>query len=78
MFYNIVLAIVFLWAFYTFCREQGWVLKKDVRGKHIFITGAGGGLGRGMAFQFAKLGANLTLVDKNEDTLKETIVGIIR
>lgn len=60
------------WALHTFARERGWLRKKSVRGKHIFLTGAGSGLGRGMAIRFAKRGANLTLSDINEEGLLET------
>ena len=58
---NILFIILFFWAFYTVCREQGWLPKKSVRGKHIFITGAGSGLGRLMAIKFAELGAKVTV-----------------
>lgn len=69
---HLFLIFVFFWALHTFARERGWLRKKSVRGKHIFLTGAGSGLGRGMAIRFAKRGANLTLSDINEDGLLET------
>ena len=53
-------------------RQRGWWFKKDVRGKHIYLTGAGSGLGRGMALAFAKLGANLSISDINMEGLQET------
>ena len=70
----------FVWGFlvllasitYVFFKERGWLPKQDIRGKHIYLTGAGSGLGRGMALKFAKLGANLTLSDINEAGLLET------
>ena len=34
-----------IWSLYTFFREQGWLPKKKVQSKHVFITGAGSGLG---------------------------------
>jgi all-trans-retinol dehydrogenase (NAD+) len=37
--------------------------KKSIKGNHIFITGAGSGLGRLVAIRLAKLGAKLTLSD---------------
>lgn len=40
--------------------------------KVVIITGAGSGLGRAAAQQLAKEGAKLSLVDLNEDGLKET------
>ena len=51
---------------YILARENGLLPKKNVKGKHIFITGAGSGLGRGMALKFASLGASLTLSDINQ------------
>ena len=57
---------------YILFREKGWLPKKDVKGKHVYITGAGSGLGRGMALEFAKLKANVTILDVNMDGLVET------
>ena len=45
----------------------------NVEGKTIVITGGGQGLGRAMAISFAKSGANIALVDLNEDLLRETV-----
>ena len=46
--------------------------KKNLYGKHIFLTGAGSGLGRIMAIRFAKKGAILSLADQNFEGLEET------
>lgn len=43
-----------------------------LKGRTIFITGGGTGLGRSMALRFAQLGANLFLVGRREQPLKET------
>jgi hypothetical protein len=69
---NLLLILIFFWGLHTFARERGWLRKKSVKAKHIFLTGAGSGLGRGMAIRFAKRGANLTLSDINEEGLLET------
>lgn len=45
---------------------------KRFDGKVVIITGAGAGLGQAATLQLAKEGAKLTLVDLNEDGLKET------
>lgn len=42
----------------------------DIKGKTIVITGGGRGLGRAMAETFAQQGANLALLDLNEEGLK--------
>lgn len=43
-----------------------------LKNRTILITGGGTGLGRSMALRFAELGANLFLVGRREDPLKET------
>ena len=69
---HLIWILLLVCAVYTFFRERGWLPKKSIRGKHIYLTGAGSGLGRGMALKFATLGANLTLSDINEAGLLET------
>ena len=61
-----------LYFFKIYLREKGWLRKKSIRGKHLFITGAGSGLGRLMSIRFAKLGANLTISDMNHEGVLET------
>jgi all-trans-retinol dehydrogenase (NAD+) len=58
---NISVVLLLLWAFYTWMRERGFLPKKSVRGKHVFITGAGTGLGSLLALRFVQLGANVTV-----------------
>ena len=48
-----------------------------LRGRTIFITGGGTGLGRSMALRFAELGANIFLVGRREEPLKQTSNDII-
>lgn len=43
-----------------------------LEGRTIVITGGGTGLGRSMALRFAELGANLFLIGRREEPLKET------
>ena len=49
-----------------------------LKGRAIFLTGGGTGLGRSMAVQFAKLGARLFLVGRREEPLKEVCAEIHR
>ena len=64
--------------FYSLITELiGWIIPrewiaKDVSNEIILITGAGSGLGRNMALEFAKLNASLVLWDINEKGLQET------
>ncbi|KAK5964395.1 Epidermal retinol dehydrogenase 2, partial [Trichostrongylus colubriformis] len=51
---------------------MGVLPRKSVKGHVVLITGAGSGLGRLMAVEFAKLGAKLVLWDINEKGNLET------
>lgn len=54
-------------------REYGLTpFKKDLGREHIFLTGAGSGLGRLMAQKFGKMGSKLSLSDINYEGVKET------
>jgi len=72
MILTLVLGISLIYAVYVFLRENGMLTKENVKGKHIFITGAGSGIGRGMTLKFAAAGANLTMCDINMEGLEET------
>jgi len=45
----------------------------DFNGKHIMITGASSGIGKGIAIYLSKLRANIIMVARNEERLKETL-----
>jgi NAD(P)-dependent dehydrogenase (short-subunit alcohol dehydrogenase family) len=49
-----------------------------LKGRSIFLTGGGSGLGRSMALHFSKLGARLFLVGRRESLLDETCQEIHR
>lgn len=70
-------ALVLLYAFYAFFKTHGWLSKKSVRGNHIFITGAGSGIGRQMAKKFAKMGAKISICDLNLENAKKVEKEII-
>ena len=68
-----ILAAVFLRCAYVFMNEYGLnPFKKSLEGDHVFLTGAGGGIGRLMALRFGKLGSKLSLSDINEAAVHET------
>lgn len=55
------------------------MFQKDLlKGRAIFLTGGGTGLGRSMALRFAGLGARMFLVGRREDPLRETCEEILR
>jgi NAD(P)-dependent dehydrogenase (short-subunit alcohol dehydrogenase family) len=47
-----------------------------LKGRAIFLTGGGSGLGRSMAVHFSKLGARMFIIGRREDPLKETCAEI--
>ncbi len=44
----------------------------DLKGKNILVTGASSGIGKGIAVFLSKLGANIIMIARSEDRLKET------
>lgn len=49
-----------------------------LKGRAIFVTGGGTGLGRSMALRFSELGARMFLVGRREEPLRETCEEILR
>lgn len=44
--------------------------------KVAIVTGGARGIGKAIAVRLAKEGAKVVVVDKNQDTLKDTVAGI--
>ena len=61
-----------LWGLYTFAKYRGWLPKKPLNMEHVYLTGAGSGIGLLMAIEFAKHGSVLSLTDINMQGLEET------
>ena len=61
-----------LWGLYNIAKYRGWLPKKSLEGEHVYLTGAGSGIGRLMAIEFAKQGCFLSLSDINMQGLEET------
>lgn len=43
---NIGYIVLLMYAVYSFMKIKGLLPKKNLKGKHVFLTGAGSGLGR--------------------------------
>jgi len=64
---------IFLRLLLQFLREYGLTLfKKDLSKEHVFLTGAGSGIGRLMAQRLGEMGAKLSLSDINLEGVEET------
>ena len=42
------------------------------QGKNVIITGGGSGLGKQMALNYSRLGANVTIIGRNQEKLSNT------
>merc|ERR1719458_1098704 len=57
----------------AFCREYGLTFfKKDLSKEHVYLTGAGSGIGRLMAQRLGAMGAKLSISDINLQGVEET------
>ena len=45
----------------------------SVKGKNVVITGASTGIGEHLAYQYARLGANIVITARREQRLKEVL-----
>jgi len=64
---------LFLWAAYAFFKNRGWLSKKSLKGDHVFITGAGSGIGRQLSIMLAEQGAKISATDINFESVQETV-----
>lgn len=56
--------------------QQGMLPKDSLRGKNIFITGGGSGLGKSMATYMASVGANVAIMGRRQEVLDATAAEI--
>ncbi|CAD5125142.1 DgyrCDS13385 [Dimorphilus gyrociliatus] len=61
---------VLVYAIYSFWEPFD---PENVNGKNVVLTGATSGIGEQMAYEFAKLGANLIITARRENRLREVI-----
>jgi NAD(P)-dependent dehydrogenase (short-subunit alcohol dehydrogenase family) len=60
------------YAAYQYVKANGIGMKKGVAGDHIYITGAGSGIGKLIAKRMASLGANVTIADIDMEAAEQT------
>ena len=49
---------------------------REFEGRRALVTGAGAGIGRGIAYRLSRAGAQVACLDVNEKALAETVAGI--
>ncbi|XP_043694990.1 11-beta-hydroxysteroid dehydrogenase A-like isoform X2 [Telopea speciosissima] len=69
--FAICLILPFLSIFKFFDYIFRYLFPENLKGKVVLITGASSGIGEHLAYEYAKKGANLALVARREDTLRE-------
>ena len=66
-------ALIFLRLAYVAMNEYALnPFKKSLKGDHVFLTGAGSGIGQMMAVKLGQMGCKLSLSDVNMEGLKAT------
>ncbi|XP_001623156.2 epidermal retinol dehydrogenase 2 [Nematostella vectensis] len=68
-----LLATLFLHYVIAFARLFVPVPRKSIQDEIVLITGAGSGIGKGMAIEFAKIGAKIVCVDINKQANDQTV-----
>ena len=68
-----ILSYIFLRLLLQFLRKHGLTLfKKNLSRDHVYLTGAGSGLGRLMTQKLGKMGCKLSISDINLKGVEET------
>ena len=52
---------------------KNYNIAESVKGKNVVITGASTGMGEHLAYQYARLGANVAITARREQKLKEAM-----
>jgi all-trans-retinol dehydrogenase (NAD+) len=74
----IIVALLVLWGFKAFLRQNGLLGKTSLRNKVVFITGGGSGIGRQLAFRMSRLGAKICVVDLNREAAEQVAQNIVK
>ena len=69
---NYFYIFLIFYTIYSFMKNRGWLPKKSLKGKHVFITGAGSGIGRNLSIKLSKMGCKVSISDLMENTVIET------
>ena len=70
--WNWFIIFVVLYSIYAWLKKNGLWFKYSIKNKHVFLTGAGSGLGRLVAIRLARHGTKLTIVDIDEKSANTT------
>lgn len=52
--------------------------KRSLHGKHVVITGGSSGIGKSVAMEVARMGANVTLIARDEEKLQRTKLEVMK
>jgi len=66
-----VLVVVGLWYWKRQSNSLKRSLNGEFKGKNVMITGGSSGIGKALALRFSKIGANVIITGRNDETLKK-------
>lgn len=70
---TLVLAVIAALASALYFLLENKIVYKDLKGRHVVVTGGSSGIGKAAAVEAARLGANVTIIGRDVDKLNAAV-----